>query len=112
MRKISGNPLQIEVTPGEEIVIRVAATNTVFLVNGVFDGQTFKITEGMEAAFVVDKPKHRLTLLFTFANAEGDNGRYDVRITGNGPGGETSEFTVHQQFGIPATAIVVLFRVA
>ena len=111
MHPINGNPLQIAVEPGETITIHVEATNTAFLVNGVFDGTTFGITENPDATFDVSKSKHRLTMLFTFANSEGDNGRYDVRITGNASGSVPSQFTKHQQFGIPATSTILLFRV-
>jgi hypothetical protein len=112
MHPINGNPLQIAVESDEQITIHVEATNTAFLVNGVFDGSTFDITENPDATFDVSKTKHRLTMLFTFANADGDNGRYDVRITGDAPGSIPSQFRVHQQFGIPATSVIILFRVA
>lgn len=111
MKKINNNPFNLQVTLGEQITVDVQSKNTTaHLVNAVLDGQGHILHNGEQLKFLITKPKHKLTMVYTFATQSGDGGSYDTTVTGS-VAGDTSNDTVDQAFGIPVDSTFYNFRV-
>jgi hypothetical protein len=111
VKKINNNPFNLQVALGEEISVDVQSKNTTaHLVNAILDGQGHIIQNGDQLKFLVTRPKHKLTMVYTFATQSGTGGRYDTTVTGSN-GGDTSSDTVSQDFGIPVDSTFYNFRV-
>lgn len=107
MQVLNNNPLDLRGADREVLTVRVVSSGTQNLVSYTIDGQTRNLPTGVTQSsfkFTLDKSKHDpslLTMLFTFSGTE--EGRYEVTIRGSG--GDVSDFTVGQFFGIPGDSI-------
>ena len=93
----------------ETITVEVGASGTAHLVTFNLDDDEEEGTlhEGEQLNIEVspNKPRRKLSLLFTFS---GPGGQYDVSLSGSLGGSDTD--TIVNSFGIPATATEYIFR--
>jgi len=114
MRIRNNNPLDLEGSDQEAIVVDVHSSGTKHLVSYTLDGSTASLPSDRPNStldFVLQRDKHDpsiLTMLFTFSDPDGGN--YEITVRGSG-GGQTSHYSVTQFFGIPGDAISYTFDV-
>lgn len=108
MKIRNNNPLDLEGQSGEQIVVKIQASGTVFAVTYDLNGTTAPLPQPFSFKLSSSNNPTILVLFFVFSNSSG--GFYNINVTGN-PGGDTSHYTVAQFSGEAANAVAFTFDI-